>query len=120
MLTPTEHQEQAAVIEWCDLVSKYRPELALIFAIPNGSNKSPSAAEKFKREGLKSGVPDLFLPVATEYANGLFIEMKRKKGGTVSSAQKDWKEKLEKQGYKVVICKGADKAIEVLKQYLDI
>ena len=49
---------------------------------------------------------------------GLYIEMKRKKGGKESSEQKEWREYLISQGYKAVVCKGADEAIAAIKEYL--
>ena len=111
---PTEHEEQVKVIAWCDL----HPLAGMIFAIPNGSHKSLAAAAKFKREGLRSGVPDLFLPVPRGVFHGLFIEMKRVKGSVTSEAQQDWIEFLHSQDYAAFVCKGADEAIAVIKAYL--
>jgi hypothetical protein len=120
---PTESAEQAAFVEWCELQGY---PYNLIFAIPNGSHKSPATAAKFKREGLKSGVPDLFLPYAVDDDgtftgrdyHGLFIEMKRKSGSSVSAEQKKWKKDLESQGYAHVYAYGADEAIDFIKQYV--
>ena len=112
---PTEHAEQCAVIEWCNL----HPIAKHIFAIPNGSHKSPAAAIKFKREGLRSGVPDLFLPVPQNGFSGLFIEMKRTKGSVISKEQLAWFELLDKNCYSCFICRGADEAIEAIKSYLN-
>jgi hypothetical protein len=47
-------------------------------------------------------VPDLFIP-----AWGLWIEMKRAKGGKHEVVQKDWAAYLEACGYSVILCKGA-------------
>ena len=111
----TEHQEQCKVIEWADK----HPIAGLIFAIPNGSHKSPAMAAKFKREGLRSGVPDLFLPVPRKALwNGLFVEMKRVKGSITSEAQYHWHEALLSMGYQVKVCRGADDAIKVIQEYL--
>lgn len=111
---PTEHEEQCAVIQWCDA----HPIAKHIFAIPNGSHKSPAMAAKFKREGLRSGVPDLFLPVPSGEYSGLFIEMKRTKGSVTSGAQQDWASFLTKQGYRCITCNGADWAILEIGLYL--
>ncbi|OGI30670.1 MAG: hypothetical protein A2287_04735 [Candidatus Melainabacteria bacterium RIFOXYA12_FULL_32_12] len=116
-----EHEEQCAVIDYCDLKN------ILIFAIPNGSYKSKTAAGKFKDEGLRSGVPDLFIPVSKfvfkentiEVIHGLFIEMKSKKG-RLSDSQKEWIEKLSKEGYQAVCCHGADEAIKVINEYFEL
>lgn len=113
---PTESQEQVALIKWCDAhrVAKH------IFAIPNGSNKSMASAAKFKREGLRSGVPDLFLPEPRRGYHGLFIEMKRQKGGATSQAQDDWLLYLASNRYCTMVARGADEAIERIEWYLKI
>lgn len=95
-----------------------------MFAIPNGTflngNKLQRAKQmnRLKAEGLKVGVPDTFIPIASNGYHGLFIEMKRKKGSATSAEQKAWIISLNAQGYKAVICKGADEAIRVLEEYL--
>lgn len=113
-LIPTEHQEQCAVIQWCD----QHPIAKHIFAIPNGSNKSPAAAAKFRREGLRSGVPDLFLPVARSGYHGLFLEMKRTKNAKPSKEQEEWVNYLIYLDYLAKVCYGADEAIQAIKDYL--
>jgi hypothetical protein len=121
MNTPTEHQEQVMLIKWCELNKTRYPGLDLIFAIPNGANKSRVAAAQFKAEGLKSGVPDLFLPIAKSGCYGLFIEMKRKKPkGTVSKNQWGWIDSLLDQGYGAVVCYGFEDAKQVIEDYLQI
>lgn len=115
-----EHTEQVAVFNWATINSRKHPGLALMFAIPNGGHRHKAVAAKLKAEGVKSGVPDIFLPIPNPTSNGLFIEMKRQKGGTVSKGQEEWLKKLEKQGYKAVVCKGAAEAISVIEEYLSI
>ncbi len=58
------------------------------------------------------------LPVARNGYHGLYIELKRQKGGTVSETQKSWITALAEQGYKAVVCRGADEAIGTIKEYL--
>ena len=113
----TEAQEQIAVMRWAELQSNKYPELKLLFHIPNGSNKSKAQAGLFKAMGLKSGVPDLFLPVARGEFHGLFIEMKTNKGRP-SKTQLEWLEALREQGYGAVACYGFENAIGTLKEYL--
>lgn len=112
----TEHQEQVAVIKWFQ--SAYPEIKTRLFAVPNGSHKSRAAASKFMAEGLRSGVPDLCLPIPRHGFHGLFIEMKRVKGGTLSRQQADWLAFLGDQGYMAVVCKGAEAAIDTIKGYL--
>ena len=113
----TEAQEQIAVMRWAELQSNKYPELKLLFHIPNGSNKSKAQAGLFKAMGLKSGVPDLFLPVARQCYHGLFIEMKTSKG-VLSKNQEWWLFELQKQGYRYDIARSCEEAIEGLKEYL--
>lgn len=116
----TEHQEQAAVIQWAALLLNKCPLLAMLYAIPNAAKRSMALAAMMKAEGMKSGVPDLCLPVSQNDFHGLYIEMKRKKGGVVSKEQSWWKDNLIEQGYRAVICKGADEAIAEIKNYMGI
>jgi len=118
MNKPTEHELQSHFVQWCELESRTIMELALIFAIPNGSNKSIATAMKFKREGLKSGVPDLFLPVARGKHHGLFIEWKRNDKCKLSETQIDWQSKLSKQGYLVFTVSDTLIAQTIIKKYL--
>ena len=71
-----------------------------------------------KAEGLKAGVPDLCLPVARQGYHGLYIEMKYGRNKPTAK-QKWWLEKLAEQGYKTIVCWGADEAIAVLEDYLE-
>lgn len=116
--TPSEHQEQCTVIQYC------KAKKILVFAIPNANamsslNKTMAVKTmaKLKKEGLKSGVPDLFIPMPTSKHHGLFIEMKRQKGSSISLEQKAWIATLSNEGYKAVICKGAKMAIEEIEKY---
>ena len=116
MKCPTEHEEQVAVIEYCD--AKKIP----VFAIPNGANKKSWAARaSFKAEGLRPGVPDLMIPLPTKTYHGLFIEMKRLKKTypKISEEQRDWNVLLNKNGYCAMICYGAAEAIKCIEMYLN-
>lgn len=117
---PTEEQEQAAVFQWAALMVRQAPELRLLFHIPNGGLRSKTEAVRFKRTGVKKGVPDLCLPVARKGYHGLYIEMKREKGGKLSEEQKAWLDELFAQGYLAVRCDGADEAIGILSDYLGV
>jgi len=104
----TEHQEQVLFLAefeqlWPD---------ARILAIPNGGARNIVTAVNLKAEGVRSGVPDLLVP-----AWGLWIEMKRSKGGRLSPEQKDWIEYLQSIGQTVIVAKGATDGIEQIIQY---
>ena len=115
---PTEHEEQVALMEMLEYRKGRYPELGLLFAIPNGGARHVAVAKKLKAEGVKPGVPDLCLPVARSGYHGLYVEMKRVKGGVVSLEQAAWHEALLAQGYHVEVCKGALHAVAVILNYL--
>ncbi len=113
----SESTEQITLIDWCNInICKY-PELELLYHIPNGGRRSKVEAVRLKREGVKKGVPDLCLPVARGNYHGLYIEMKYEKGKT-SKEQKEWLSKLNKQGYKAVVCYGFEEAREIIENYM--
>lgn len=114
----SEEEEQIILFTWANYAMGTWPELALLFHIPNGGNRSPAEAGRFKAMGVKPGVPDLFLPVPRGGYSGLFIELKREHGGSLSDAQRDWLDDLSVRGYKAVMCHGWEAARDALLEYL--
>lgn len=105
---PSEHEEQRAFIEvW------RKAGFPRIFAIPNGEARGIRAASRLKLEGVSRGVPDLFCP---EWL--LWIEFKRRKGGSVSADQKAWHEYLAGIGQTVIVPKGAGQAVEMVTEFV--
>ena len=90
-----------------------------MFAIPNGGYRHYRTAADLKSEGVKSGVPDIMLPVARGGYYGLFIEMKRTSGGRVSESQQKFLKTLNDNGYLAVVCKGFEQAQEAILKYLN-
>jgi len=115
---PSEEEEQAAVMEWTVLMEKQFPELRLLFHIANGGERHPAVAAKLKKTGVKKGVPDLFLPVARGGFHGLWVEMKRRKGGTLKPEQKQWIADLEGEMYRCVVAHGCEEACDAIYKYL--
>jgi hypothetical protein len=91
----------------------------LVMAIPNGGKRGPRVAAQMKAEGVLKGAPDVFVAIAKHGYYGLFIEMKRLKGGKVSDDQIKVHAALRSQGYKVVVCKGAEEAWNEYKEYVN-
>lgn len=143
MITPdqlakpgTEHSHQSAFFCWAaqELFNcNDRSELALMFAIPNGGERNPAVASKLKAEGVKSGVPDIFLPVKGRYLqvtgqteqvfHGLFIEMKKpeyrtRKNGGLSDPQLMFFPLLFDQGFQVVVCYTWQEAVKAVCSYM--
>jgi hypothetical protein len=115
---PLEENEQRWLFQWAADAVRRWPELALMHAIPNGGKRDRVTAAKLKGEGVKPGIPDIFLPVPRGGFHGLYIELKRTKGGRPSEAQKDMIPRLREQGYRVEICKGFNAAADVIERYL--
>ena len=117
---PQESEEQQALIRWADyMAATVRPESRLLYHIPNGGTRGKAEAGRFRAEGVRAGVPDLCLPVARGEYHGLYIELKRTKGGKISEKQKEWLDALEKEGYCAAVCHGWDEAREKIETYLD-
>lgn len=113
----SEHAEQAAFISLCDFYRGGHPELGLIYAIPNGARTSMSVAVRLKAEGLRSGVPDLHLPVARGSFIGWWCEMKYGRNKP-SPEQEWWMDALTEQGHRVVVCYTAEAAMDEALAYL--
>lgn len=114
----SESEEQEILFQWAQMRRGMYPELDMMFHIPNGGSRGKAEAGRFKAEGVKAGVPDICLPVARGEYHGLYIELKRLKGGKVSDEQKDWIRRLDEQGYAAVVCYGWMAAAELIGKYL--
>lgn len=127
--SPLETDEQQALFAWAGLMESRMPELQDLFAVPNGAYKSRAMASRFKREGLKAGVPDIVLPHARKGCNSLYIEMKRrqvagvrvalrKAPSVLSAEQLDWHRRLQAAGNMVVVAYGWEEARVAIEAYL--
>ena len=116
--TPLESQEQTTLFEWAARMTGKYPELALLHAIPNGGSRNPIEARNLRLQGVRAGIPDICLPCARKGHHGLYIELKRLKGGRVSEEQKKMILALQEQGYKAVVCYGWEEAANVIKEYM--
>jgi len=146
----SEHGEQAALFQYLSIAAQhgfvaaddedsYRvrghlqdahghrsgfPELAWVFAIPNGGSRGKTKDEAMrvgamlKAEGVKKGVSDIFVPIPRHGRCGLFIEMKREDGGVLSKEQRDFGSAMQSAGYGFVCCHGWLEAANIIKQWL--
>ena len=104
----TEHAQQTALFMWAAFgdVREALPGIHRMFAIPNGGKRELINAMNLKAEGMRSGVPDVFLPVPRWGLCGLFMEFKRPKSlgkpaGKLSDKQEAWRDDLRAFGYGV-------------------
>jgi hypothetical protein len=116
--TVSEHDEQVAVFQWADLKANQDERYSMMFAIPNGGHRHHTVAAKLQAEGVRSGVPDIFLAVPSGTYHGLWIEMKRI-GGKSTDNQQGWIVALRKQGYAAEICEGFEAAKRAIETYLE-
>jgi len=110
---PLEHQIQASFFEWWEVA--YGSPLA--FAIPNGGKRHIITAMKMKQEGVKPGVPDVFIAIPAWGASGLFLEFKRRTG-RVTEEQASYLYWLLEAGYRTAVVRSLEEAIEAVKLYL--
>jgi hypothetical protein len=171
---PTEHGEQVALFMWANMAANFGltaandkesytikgsalanldryddkiSELAYLFAIPNQGHGDKIRGSRQKSEGLKTGAPDICLPVSSMLTTlkgyptvynafikcGLYIELKRKQtrkigvrkttivdkaAGKASVNQERWQAFLRKQGYVCEICHGWENAVNLIIKYL--
>lgn len=117
----SEAQEQCKLIKWADkcVQMKIHPELSMLYAVPNGGRRDKAEAAHLKRQGVRAGVPDLFLPVSRGGYHGLFIELKYGKNKPTKK-QTEWLKSLNEQGYAVAVCYGCDEASEKILKYLKL
>lgn len=115
----SEHDEQVTLMKWWALAhQRFGIPEQLLFAIPNGGVRNIVTASRLKAEGVRAGIPDLFLAVPSHGMHGLFVEVKRVRGGHVSDAQSVAIHELKSQGYDAVVCYGWEEAKAVIYGYL--
>lgn len=115
---PTEAQEQRTLFEWAAVMAQRYPVLRLMHHIPNGGSRNPAEARNLRAQGVRPGVPDIFLPCARGGWHGLYIELKRQRGGRVSEEQREMLEELRREGYAAAVCEGWEAARDVITEYL--
>lgn len=115
----TEAGNQKAIMLWGALNIKQYPDLKWLYHVPNGGSRNKAEASNLKAMGVKSGVPDLHLPIKRNGYSGLVIELKNDKG-KVSNEQVDWLINFDRQGFKAVVCRGWEEAVKTIEDYLNL
>lgn len=114
---PLEFDIQKAFMQWVRLSENLIPELRLLHAIPNGGHRHPAVGGKMKAEGVRSGIPDLHLPVIRNSFPSLYLETKRP-GEALSKSQIKIIRLLRQERNVVVVCFSTEELITRTKQYL--
>lgn len=105
------------VIAWARARERDYPQLALLHHIPNGGSRNKAEAANLRRQGVKPGVPDLFLPVPVGGEHGLYIEMKFG-SNKPTKEQREWLKQLNFNGFRTRVCYSADEAIREIRDYM--
>lgn len=120
---PLEDDECIAFSQW--LTVNNIPHAHIANESRSSSKNAMIRGAKLKRMGQARGVWDyeVFVPIKgidghIDCYEMLKIEMKRRKGGTVSIEQKIWGDIYEKAGIQCKVCKGSDEAIAFVKRFL--
>ena len=120
---PLEDDECIAFSDW--LKANNIPHAHIANESRSSSKSAMIRGAKLKRMGQSRGVWDyeVFIPIKgvsgrVDCYEQVKIEMKRRKGGTVSPEQKTWGKIYELSGINCKICKGADEAIAFVNKYL--
>lgn len=129
----TEHDLQCAVVQWAAMQVGKWPALRLLYAVPNGAFFGGEAktlnsgrkvsmgiirAQKLRKEGLKSGVPDLVLPIARGGFHGLYLELKNGDKSPLRPEQVEWLDALNAEGHKAVVARSFETAVDLLRWYV--
>lgn len=116
--TPSEHQEQSAVISWWALQhNNYGLPTFALFAVPNGGARDAITGGRLKDEGVRRGALDLILAKPSDQFHGLFLEMKVG-SNKPTPEQNEYIDYLRANGYAVSVHWSADSAISAIKEYL--
>lgn len=112
-----EHELQAACVKWFSL--QYPQLDRMLFAIPNGGHRDIRTAARLKAEGVKRGIPDLFLSVSRAGYHGLYIEMKYGDNKLTEDQEAFFKQASD-LGYCCMDCYSVDEFIDLITEYLPL
>lgn len=115
----SEHDAQVAVFAWAAANADRLPELALLYAIPNGGARHPATGARMKAEGVKRGYPDIGLDVARGSYHGFRGELKHGRNKP-SSEQLWWLDQLARQGYYCTVQWTSRAMIREIEWYLGL
>lgn len=110
------------MIKWSHLpdVRELMPSLRFLHHSPNGGKRDAFTGAQMKALGVKTGFPDLILPVKCNCTfTGLVIEMKSDIGRT-SDKQDEWLDHFKAQGWQTNVCRSAEEARQVICTYFGL
>lgn len=114
-----EHKFQVNLFEWANWQKCRYPDLEMMHAIPNGGHRHIGTARKLKAEGVKSGIPDVFLPAPRGQYHGMYLELKVGKNQPTPN-QRLWLNLLRDQGYYTCVVYNIEDTIKKILDYLKL
>lgn len=124
-IIPTEDDEAQWLIQWAHTQRYNGRKLSdLLIMIPNGAYLGGDARQraitmaKLKRTGFRAGVFDYLLPIPRGSYPGLWLELKRRKGGVVSEEQLAFAAEMRALGWSIKVREGWEEAMDAINEYL--
>ena len=123
----TEFEECCWLTEWAKATRwRGRPIAEVLIHVPNGGffgvDRTAAAVigQKLKQQGLQPGVFDYIVPVPiwSGACPGLWLEMKRTKGGVVSEEQEAFRKRMQDFGWRCDVARGWVDASKIILEYL--
>jgi hypothetical protein len=117
---PSETSECLTFVAWTKLVTfQGEPLFDRVVKIPNERGKSGVQTAILFSIGMRAGFPDYAIHAPAGRWHGLYLEAKRRRGGSVDPEQLAWQSKLKRWGYHCEICAGAEALIEATRCYFE-
>lgn len=112
----SEDVHQETLTSWVRMNKGNISQLELYHHIPNGGRRDKKTAARLMGQGVKAGVPDVFIPAPSNGYHGIYIELKVD-GNYATEAQNEFLCGVLDQGYFACICYGWRAAAEVIRLY---
>ena len=121
-----EHKIQSEFVSLMDHYSKNGyPLLESLYSVPNEGKRSPHIANKLKNAGMRSGTPDLVIPIPNGEFASLYLEFKtpseyrgkKIKAGTVSDNQKKRIKLLRLCRNRVEVVRSVESALQIVEEH---
>lgn len=109
---PSEKHEQICFVVWL------KKQGYKVSASANGGSRHFLEAMSLKAMGVSKGFPDIQVPLPIGPYHGFYCEMKRQKGGKISSEQAEWIDYLKSKNYFAGVAYGFEEAKEMFLHYL--
>lgn len=119
MIAPkiSEDSELITVFQFIDLMANSDPRYEAIFHVANERKCSYITGRILKKKGVRAGVPDIIIPIASSGYHGLWIELKVKPN-RLTPDQSRFIDLLIALGHCARVCWSATEAIELIKEYI--